>query len=77
MSPSEHSQDHLPWVIAVCTILSLAFIVGFPGNAFVVWTICERMKQRSPTVVLILNLAIADLLVLVTLPIWIYSIAHT
>ncbi|XP_066493634.1 leukotriene B4 receptor 1-like [Tiliqua scincoides] len=77
MSLSEDSQDHLPWVIAVCTILSLAFVVGIPGNAFVIWTICGRMKQRSATVVLILNLAIADLLVLGTLPIWIYSIAHT
>lgn len=77
MSIPEDSQDHLPGVIAACTILSLAFIVGIPGNVFVVWTICSRMKQRSTTVVLILNLAIADLLVLGTLPIWIYSFAHT
>ncbi|XP_053126526.1 leukotriene B4 receptor 1-like [Hemicordylus capensis] len=80
MSPSVESEAHLPWSIIrylACTILSLAFIIGVPGNTFVIWTICGRMKQRSPTIVMILNLAIADLLVLGTLPIWIYSIAKT
>nr|XP_028597675.1 leukotriene B4 receptor 1-like [Podarcis muralis] len=80
MDPSEESNDLLPLSIArhlVCTVLSLSFIVGIPGNSFVIWTICGRMAQRPPTVMLILHLAIADLLVLVTLPIWIYSFANT
>ncbi|XP_042294181.1 leukotriene B4 receptor 1-like [Sceloporus undulatus] len=63
--------------ILVCVVLSLAFGVGVPGNSFVVWTICRRMKRRPSTVILILHLAIADLLVLVTMPIWIYSFANT
>uniref|UniRef100_A0A8C3S2M9 G-protein coupled receptors family 1 profile domain-containing protein n=2 Tax=Chelydra serpentina TaxID=8475 RepID=A0A8C3S2M9_CHESE len=55
----------------------LSFAIGIPGNSIVIWTICGKVKQRSPTVMLILNLAISDILVLVTLPIWIYSFANT
>ncbi|XP_015270180.1 PREDICTED: leukotriene B4 receptor 1-like [Gekko japonicus] len=79
MSLSEENENHPTFSIVrflVCTILSLSFAVGFPGNVFVIWTICGRMKQRSLSVMLILNLAIADILVLVTLPIWIYSFAN-
>ncbi|XP_061450017.1 leukotriene B4 receptor 1-like [Rhineura floridana] len=79
MGLSEESNEHLSLSIArslVCTVLSLSFITGVPGNSFVIWTICGRMTQRPPTVVLILHLAIADLLVLITLPIWIYSFAN-
>ncbi|XP_067853562.1 leukotriene B4 receptor 1-like [Heptranchias perlo] len=58
-------------------ILSLACLVGVPGNALVIWIILFSMKrQRSPTVMLILNLAIADLFVLITLPLWIYAFVH-
>ncbi|XP_077166549.1 leukotriene B4 receptor 1-like [Paroedura picta] len=80
MSLSEENEAHPTAAIGrvlVCTILSLSFAVGVPGNAFVIWIICRRMKQRSLSVTMILNLAIADLLVLVTLPIWIYSFANT
>uniref|UniRef100_A0A8D2IRT5 G-protein coupled receptors family 1 profile domain-containing protein n=1 Tax=Varanus komodoensis TaxID=61221 RepID=A0A8D2IRT5_VARKO len=71
------SSTETPPGFLVCLILSLCFVIGVPGNALVVWTICRRMKQRSLTVILILHLAIADLLVLMTLPVWIYSFAHT
>ena len=60
-----------------CTILAVCFLVGTPGNLLVVWTIMKHVKQRSHTVLLILHLAIADLLVLVTLPVWIYALAHS
>ncbi|XP_029281927.1 LOW QUALITY PROTEIN: leukotriene B4 receptor 1 [Cottoperca gobio] len=59
-----------------CVILGLSFLVGAPGNLLVIWTILRHVKQRSHTVVLILHLAAADLLVLITLPLWIYSLAH-
>ncbi|XP_059214251.1 delta-type opioid receptor-like [Centropristis striata] len=48
-----------------------------PGNLLVIWTILRHIKKRSHTVVLILHLAAADLLVLITLPLWIYSLVHT
>nr|XP_040054605.1 leukotriene B4 receptor 1-like isoform X2 [Gasterosteus aculeatus aculeatus] len=59
-----------------CVILALSFLVGAPGNLLVIWTILKHVKQRSHTVVVILHLAVADLLVLITLPLWIYSLAH-
>ncbi|XP_035537605.1 leukotriene B4 receptor 1-like [Morone saxatilis] len=60
-----------------CVILGLSFLVGVPGNLLVIWTILRHVKQRSHIVVLILHLAAADLLVLITLPLWIYSLVHT
>ncbi|KAL6113313.1 uncharacterized protein ACO6RY_11634 [Pungitius sinensis] len=59
-----------------CVILALSFLLGAPGNLLVIWTILKHVKQRSHTVVLILHLAVADLLVLITLPLWIYSLAR-
>lgn len=63
--------------MACCVILGLAFLVGTPGNLMVIWTIWRHVQKRSHTVVLILNLAVADLMVLITLPLWIYSLANS
>ena len=41
-------------------ILSLVFLLGFPGNLFVIWSILARARKQSITTLLILNLAIAD-----------------
>lgn len=41
-------------------ILSIVFLLGFPGNLFVVWSILARIRHRSVTAILILNLACAD-----------------
>ncbi|XP_054850225.1 leukotriene B4 receptor 1 [Eublepharis macularius] len=51
-------------------VLSLAFLLGFPGNAFVVWSAGWRVHKRTVTCLLILHLAIADLIVLLTAPIF-------
>lgn len=53
-------------------ILSLCFLVGFPGNLAVIilkpkWQQLSRLTQG-----LMMNLAMSDLLCLVTLPLWIY-----
>ncbi|XP_026793287.1 leukotriene B4 receptor 1 [Pangasianodon hypophthalmus] len=58
-----------------CVILSVCFVVGTPGNLLVMWTIMRHVKQRSHTLLLIMHLAVADMLVVVTLPLWIYSLA--
>ncbi|XP_042561410.1 leukotriene B4 receptor 1 [Clupea harengus] len=73
-SPAEISGTGL---VVACVILSLSFLVGAPGNLLVIWTILKHVKKRSHTVVLILHLAIADLLALITLPLWIYSLANS
>ncbi|KAF5897069.1 leukotriene B4 receptor 1-like [Clarias magur] len=59
----------------VYVILSVCFVVGTPGNLLVVWTIMRHVKQRCHTLLLIMHLAVADMLVVVTLPFWIYSLA--
>lgn len=41
-------------------ILSLVFLLGFPGNVFIVWSILARARKHSVTTLLILNLAFAD-----------------
>ncbi|XP_028284124.1 leukotriene B4 receptor 1-like [Parambassis ranga] len=41
-------------------ILSLVLLVGVPGNLFIVWSILARIRRRSVTTLLILNLAFAD-----------------
>lgn len=52
-------------------ILVIAFVFGFPGNLFVVWSVLCRVRHRSVTCLLILNLAVADALVLLSSPIFI------
>lgn len=73
MAPEEFAGG----TAVACVILGLSFLIGAPGNLMVIWTILRHVKRRSHTVVLILHLAIADLLVLITLPLWIYALAHS
>ncbi|MEE6521339.1 hypothetical protein FKM82_019478 [Ascaphus truei] len=53
-------------------ILSLAFFIGFPGNAFIIWTVLTRMKNRTVTCILIFHLAMADIIVLLTAPFFLH-----
>ncbi|XP_048041347.1 leukotriene B4 receptor 2a [Megalobrama amblycephala] len=46
--------------IAGAAILGLVFLLGVPGNVFIIWSILARARQRSVTTLLILNLAFAD-----------------
>ncbi|XP_032400715.1 LOW QUALITY PROTEIN: leukotriene B4 receptor 1-like [Etheostoma spectabile] len=41
-------------------ILSIVFLLGFPGNLFIIWSVLARAQKYSVTTLLILNLAIAD-----------------
>ncbi|KAL2079182.1 hypothetical protein ACEWY4_024926 [Coilia grayii] len=41
-------------------ILGLVFLLGVPGNLFVIWSVLARARRRSVTTLLILNLACAD-----------------
>uniref|UniRef100_A0A670YK42 Leukotriene B4 receptor 1-like n=1 Tax=Pseudonaja textilis TaxID=8673 RepID=A0A670YK42_PSETE len=52
--------------------LTMCFLIGAPGNGLVIWTILSKFPQRSFTIALILNLAVADLLVILTVPFWTY-----
>ncbi|XP_062923504.1 leukotriene B4 receptor 1 [Mobula hypostoma] len=63
--------------IAASIILGVTCLIGVPGNSLVIWIILFKMKKWPSTILLILNLAIADLVVLITLPLWIYSITSS
>lgn len=76
-SPSEVPEEFGSGTTVACVILAVSFLVGVPGNLLVIWTILRHMKHRSHIVVLIMHLAAADMLVLITLPLWIYSLVHT
>uniref|UniRef100_A0A8C8RZE1 Leukotriene B4 receptor n=1 Tax=Pelusios castaneus TaxID=367368 RepID=A0A8C8RZE1_9SAUR len=58
----------LPGAKLGLAVLSLAFILGFPGNVFVVWSALWRVHKRTVTCLLILHLALADCAVLLTAP---------
>ncbi|XP_033853255.3 leukotriene B4 receptor 1-like [Acipenser ruthenus] len=62
-------------IILSTVILAWAFVLGFPGNLFVVWTVLCRVARRSVTCLLLLNLAMADALVLLTTPFFMRSAA--
>ncbi|KAM3939489.1 leukotriene B4 receptor 1-like [Leptodactylus fuscus] len=68
--PLRHSSANLGILI-----LSIAFIFGFPGNAFVIWTILTRMKKRTVTCILILHLAVADIIVILTTPFFLHLLS--
>uniref|UniRef100_A0A3Q2DU97 G-protein coupled receptors family 1 profile domain-containing protein n=1 Tax=Cyprinodon variegatus TaxID=28743 RepID=A0A3Q2DU97_CYPVA len=55
---SSVSNDYATAIGAL--ILSLVFLLGVPGNLFIVWSILARTRKRSVTTILILNLACAD-----------------
>ncbi|XP_072135249.1 leukotriene B4 receptor 1-like [Mobula birostris] len=59
--------------VVACVVLSLSCLIGIPGNLIVICTILFNITRRSSTIILVLALAVADFVVLVTLPFWIYS----
>lgn len=64
-----------PSAQAGIAILSLAFLLGFPGNLFVVWSVLCRVRKRSVTCLLVLNLAAADAFVLLSAPFFLRYLA--
>ncbi|XP_032153907.1 C-C chemokine receptor type 2 isoform X1 [Sapajus apella] len=57
-------------------LYSLVFIFGFVGNMLVVLILINCKKLKSLTDIYLLNLAISDLLFLITLPLWAHSAAN-
>ncbi|XP_004453229.2 C-C chemokine receptor type 3 [Dasypus novemcinctus] len=56
-------------------LYSLVFILGLLGNMVVVVILTKYRRLRSMTNIYLLNLAISDLLFLLTLPFWIHYVA--
>ncbi|XP_032017695.1 C-C chemokine receptor type 2 [Hylobates moloch] len=57
-------------------LYSLVFLFGFVGNMLVVLILINCKKLKCLTDIYLLNLAISDLLFLITLPLWAHSAAY-
>ncbi len=55
------------------TLYSIVFILGFIGNGLVVWVLVRYRQKSNMTDVCLFNLALSDLLFLVSLPFWAHS----
>ncbi|CAN9511522.1 unnamed protein product [Ophioblennius macclurei] len=64
-----------PILIASLVLYLLVFLLGVPGNALVVW-VTGFCMQRSVTSIWFLNLALADLLCCLSLPLLMVPLAH-
>uniref|UniRef100_A0A8C7WSA1 G-protein coupled receptors family 1 profile domain-containing protein n=1 Tax=Oryzias sinensis TaxID=183150 RepID=A0A8C7WSA1_9TELE len=71
-SSSMDSRGVLPAVI-----MSLWFLLGVTGNIAVIILKPNFQQLSSMTQSLMLNLAVSDLLCLLTLPLWIYSLLYS
>lgn len=73
---TDHSFSSTSGDVAPVVVLSLCFLVGFPGNLAVIifkpnWQNLSRLSQC-----LMMNLALSDLLCLSTVPFWIYELVY-
>ncbi|XP_061086062.1 leukotriene B4 receptor 1-like isoform X1 [Conger conger] len=57
-------------------ILTLVFLLGLPGNIFIIWSIRARARRRSITTLLILNLACADGFLMALTPFFVAYLAR-
>ncbi|XP_056415998.1 probable G-protein coupled receptor 25 [Hyla sarda] len=65
-------MPHAHWILP--TLYSIFFLVGFLGNLVVILVVSKRSSRRADT--FILNLAVSDLLFVLTLPLWASSLAQ-
>ncbi|KAG7256108.1 hypothetical protein CRUP_000240 [Coryphaenoides rupestris] len=62
------SHDDLAATFAIGTILSLMCLVGVSGNIYTLVVMCHSMRTSASMYIYIINLAMADLLYLLTIP---------
>ncbi|XP_015255552.1 PREDICTED: C5a anaphylatoxin chemotactic receptor 1-like [Cyprinodon variegatus] len=73
--PEEFVPEISPIQIFTLVLYALVVLLGVPGNALVLWVTGFRMK-RSVTSIWFLNLALADLLCCLSLPLLMVPLAH-
>ncbi|XP_018619519.1 leukotriene B4 receptor 1-like [Scleropages formosus] len=66
---------HNASTIIASLILGLVFLLGCPGNLFVIWSILARARKRSITTLLILHLACADGFLMTLTPFFVIYLA--
>ncbi|XP_041918233.1 C-C chemokine receptor type 7-like [Alosa sapidissima] len=58
------------------TVMGLCFALGIPGNIMTVFFILRHCKKDNFSLHLMLNLAASDILLLMTVPLWIYNLLN-
>lgn len=59
-SPNDTRSDPTVSFAIGAFIIAIVFLLGVPGNFFIIWSILARSRKRSVTTLIILNLACAD-----------------
>ncbi|XP_019126191.2 C5a anaphylatoxin chemotactic receptor 1 [Larimichthys crocea] len=73
--PESFTPEITPIQIVSMVLYGLVFLLGVPGNAVVVW-VTGFCMQRSVTSLWFLNLALADFLCCLSIPLLIVPLAH-
>lgn len=69
-------EDFLQVKLYLSVLYSLIFLVCFPGNIVTIFVYCVKMRPWKSSTIIMLNLAITDLLYVVTLPFFIHYYAN-
>ncbi|XP_074875119.1 leukotriene B4 receptor 1-like [Buteo buteo] len=73
-SPLNATSAPIPGAAVGLALLSVAVVVGLPGNAMVLWS-CAVTHRRSVPVLLIFHLALADVVTLLTGPVYLRALS--
>ncbi|NXJ87115.1 LT4R1 protein, partial [Trogon melanurus] len=73
-SPLNATLAPVPGAAVGMTLLALAVVVGLPGNAVVLWS-CAVAHRHSVPVLLVFHLALADVLTLLTGPVYLRALS--
>uniref|UniRef100_A0A673AZP0 Lysophosphatidic acid receptor 5b n=1 Tax=Sphaeramia orbicularis TaxID=375764 RepID=A0A673AZP0_9TELE len=74
-TPFCHMEDSPEPQLAYAVIFGCIMVLGLPLNAVSLWILLRRHSLKSPNVVFMINLAVSDLLLIISLPLRIYSYA--
>ncbi|XP_034031157.1 C-C chemokine receptor type 2-like [Thalassophryne amazonica] len=72
-SPEDVSSDLSNGSMVLPVILYILFFLGVLGNATVLWVLLRFMKMKTMTDICLLNLAVSDLILAVSLPLWAHN----
>ncbi|XP_055053946.2 leukotriene B4 receptor 1-like [Misgurnus anguillicaudatus] len=76
VSNSSHVGHTSVGMLVSSSILGMCCVLGVPGNVAVLVMLARNLKEGSITPKLMMSLAVSDLLSLISLPVWIYSLLY-